>query len=253
MPMKFFPIFEHKGFNVLADIGERLSYAGTLQSEILNPGEWLSGLIFFITALIPKWRDDHDRSKETAEDILTTQLCAHLNTQSRLSDGWDYLQFRREEPDDIDSSRRIDLAVAPGVAKIKVMGREYTQYEILLPIECKRLPTPNGSNRDEREYLYSKYSTTGGVQRFKAGHHASKHAHAAMIGYVQSNDIDFWQLRIDKWVEDLIIDVASGWSEGDKLRMAEHNSEIRVALLQSTHARVHGLKPISLDHIWVEM
>src|SRR3546814_1117379 len=72
---------------------------------------------------------------------------------------------------------------------IWIEGRQYTEYQTLLPIECKRLPTSTGTDRDEREYLYSRFSTTGGVQRFKAGHHAASHARAAMIGYVQGRDI----------------------------------------------------------------
>ena len=34
-----------------------------------------------------------------------------------------------------------------------------------MPIECKRLTTPVGKERDEREYLISKFSSTRGVHR----------------------------------------------------------------------------------------
>src|SRR5690606_26604196 len=102
------------------------------------------------------------------------QLCARLNSACRHSN-WDFLQFKREEPDEEDAQRAIDLAVAPRGATLWLEGRQYTEYRTLLPIECKRLPTPAGPKRDEREYLYSRHSSTGGVQRFKAGHHGSIH------------------------------------------------------------------------------
>jgi len=39
-------------------------------------------------------------------------------------------------------------------------------------------------NRDEREYVFSKFSSTGGIQRFEAGHHGSNHVLGAMTGYI---------------------------------------------------------------------
>src|SRR3546814_5118302 len=120
---------------------------------------------------------------------------------------------------------------------IWIEGRQYTEYQTLLPIECKRLPTPTGTDRDEREYLYSRFSTTGGVQRFKAGHHAASHARAAMIGYVQGRDIPAWSVQLDRWIEGLAGDAVEGWSDTDKLAMVEHDTIARIASLRSDHAR----------------
>ena len=154
---------------MLADEGECRVQVGRLDSEVHLPGEWINALVGFIGSVLPGWRDDPRRPARTGEDALTAQLCAKLASASRHTPGWDFLQFRREEPDAADSRRAIDLAVAPSGSVIWIEGREYTEYQTLLPIECKRLPTPTGHKRDEREYLYSRFSTTGGVQRFKAG------------------------------------------------------------------------------------
>src|SRR3546814_18725311 len=100
---------------------------------------------------------------------------------------------------------------------IWIEGRQYTEYQTLLPIECKRLPTPTGTDRDEREYLYSRFSTTGGVQRFKAGHHAALHARAAIDGYVQGRDIPAGFLTLDRcmWGGDgRASGGGRGWREG---------------------------------------
>ncbi len=238
---------------MLADEGDRLAQAGALDSGIHLPGEWLSSLVAFIGSVLTGWRDDPVRPAETGETKLTAQLCSRLNSISHHSPGWDFLQFKREEPDEASGGRSIDLAVAPSGSTIWLSGREYTEYRTLLPIECKRLPTPSGTNRDEREYLFSRFSSTGGIQRFKAGHHGATHDRAAMIGYVQDRDIPHWQVQLDGWIDALTDDPASGWSATDKLALIEHDATMRRASLRSNHSRRTGLKPILVDHLWIEM
>lgn len=238
---------------MLADDGDRRAQAGSLDSDVHLPGEWFSSLVGFIGSVLPDWRDDPIRPAHAGETGLTAQLCARLTSASRHAPGWDFLQFRREEPDDTDGRRSIDLAVAPSGTVIWIDGREYTEYQTLLPIECKRLPTPTGTTRDEREYLYSRFSTTGGVQRFKAGHHAASHARAAMIGYVQEHDIPSWATQLDQWIAGLESDAVEGWSAADQIAVVEHDTAARTASLRSHHARRTGLDGIRIDHLWIEM
>lgn len=246
-------IFGHRASSVLADEDEASVHAGTLGTHIHLPGEWLSSLVGYIAAALPAWRDDPRRPAQTNETGLTAELCARLNSVSHHSPGWDFLQFRQEEPDDVRAGRFIDLVVAPSGALIWIAGREYSEYRILLPIECKRLPTPSSTDRDEREYVFSQFSSTGGIQRFKAGHHAAGHARAAMIGYVQDRDIPFWCTQLDAWIDGLVSTAVHGWSADDKLALATHFSAARIACLQSTHKRAAGLEPILIDHLWIEM
>jgi hypothetical protein len=42
-------------------------------------------------------------------------------------------------------------------------------FDPIMPIECKRLPTPKAKDRDEREYVITEGATAGGIQRFKLG------------------------------------------------------------------------------------
>lgn len=246
-------ISARRASSVLADDGERQTQAGSLDCGVHLPGEWLSSLLEFIGSVLPGWRDDPARPARTAETGLTAQLCSRLTSASRHAPGWDFLQFKREEPDETDGKRSIDLAVAPSGSVIWIEGRQYTEYQTLLPIECKRLPTPTGTDRDEREYLYSRFSTTGGVQRFKAGHHAASHARAAMIGYVQKRDIAAWTDQLDQWIAGLESDAIEGWSAADKLALVKRNTVTRTASLRSDHARRAGLNGIRLDHLWIEM
>lgn len=253
MRMTSSQIFAHRVSSVLADDGDGRAQTGSLDSGIHLPDEWLSSLVGFIGSVIPGWRDDPARTAQTGETGLTAQLCSRLTSASRHAPGWDFLQFRREEPDETDGRRSIDLVVAPSGSVIWIEGRQYTEYQTLLPIECKRLPTPTGADRDEREYLYSRFSTTGGVQRFKAGHHAANHVRAAMIGYVQARDIPAWAVQIDEWIDGLGGGAVEGWSIADKFAIVEHDTAARMASLRSDHARRNGLKSIRIDHIWVEM
>src|SRR3546814_6367648 len=161
----------------------------SMGSDCHLPGECFLSLVGFIGSFLPGLRDYPIRPAHAGETGLTAQLCARLTSASRHTPGCDFLQFKREEPDDTDGRRSIDLAVAPSGSVIWIEGRQYTEYQTLLPIECKRLPTPTGTDRDEREYLYSRFSTTGGVQRFKAGPHAASHARAAQIGYLPGRDL----------------------------------------------------------------
>lgn len=253
MQMTSSQIFARRVSSVLAENGDQRVHAGSLDSGVHLAGEWLSSLVGFIGDVLAGWRDDPARPDQTGETWLTAQLCSRLTSASRRAPGWDFLQFRREEPDETDGRRSIDLAVAPSGSVIWIEGREYTEYQTLLPIECKRLPTPNGTNRDEREYLYSRFSTTGGVQRFKASHHAASHARAAMIGYVQARDIAAWAVQIDEWIDGLERDAVEGWSTADKLNIMKHDTVARIASLQSNHARSAGQSGIRIDHLWIEM
>ena len=238
---------------MLAEQGGSKIWSGKLDHTIQLSEIWRLSLVSFIANELPNWRDDSCRPSEKAETILTSQLCAYMNSITRMSQGWDFLQFRTEEPDEIIRSRRVDLVPAPLGVTIWIEGREYSQYASLMPIECKRLPTPSGSARDEREYLFSTYSSTGGVQRFKAGYHGAAHSMGAMIGYIQDHDVEYWTWKIQRWLNDLVADKISGWRKEDALSIASCNKEERAAIFESIHSRSDKLPPIKLFHLWIDM
>jgi hypothetical protein len=230
--------------------GQRL---GSLSREITLSATFSQELLTFISNELPHWRDHVDRPHEVAEPRLTAQLCAHLNSAARRTRGWDILQFRQEEPDENNRGRTLDLAAAPCDATIWIEGRRYIEFDTLLPIECKRLPTPLGSDRDEREYVFSKYSTTGGIQRFKDGNHAPSHRFAAMIGYIQQDTPEVWVAHVAQWITDLAATSTPGWSANDLPRIEHSNVAMGVTVLSSTHSRAKLLAAIELRHLWVKM
>lgn len=237
---------------MLADTGDFPLAAGVLDAELHLPGQWFEALLAFLQTSLMSWRDDPRRPAETGETRLTAQLSQFLNSACRHSN-WDYLQFTREHPDEVRRERAIDIAVAPRAATIWVGGRRYSHYDTLLPIECKRLPTPLGANRDDREYVYSRFSSAGGIQRFKQGLHAAAHRQAAMIGYIQTDDVTLWKDQVSAWLTALASEQPEVWSKHDAIDLIAHDTHGRSAILRSTHRRPDPAEPILINHLWIQI
>lgn len=236
---------------MLADTPPRTLGVGTLGKGIQQPGTFVMQLVHFVADHLPSWRDHPDRPAVCSETELTAQLGVYLNSEARRS--MDFVQFMTEVPDSVQPGRHVDLAVQPcGV--LHVEGQSFTQFQILLTIECKRLPTPRDSRRSEREYVTANVgSTTGGIQRFKLGAHASAHNLAVMIGYLQSGTATQWLQRINKWItEESKANVL--WT-GERLVAAVGSSRGHarsVHRFYSSHRRVKGTSDqIELWHLWI--
>ncbi len=227
--------------------------SGNLDPEIHLPLTAKSELFQFIAEELPRWRDHPDRADKSKETVLTEHLCDYLNGAANHSTAWSHVQFRTETADETHGGRTIDLAVKPRGVSLIVEGRRHTQFDALFPIECKRLPTPKENRRDEREYVITEHGTTGGIQRFKFGHHGASHTFAAMIGYVQEQNFAHWLSQTNRWIRDLSAELDSAWSESDSLRELDNNAVARVCILESLHERPDGLDVCKLRHIWIAM
>jgi hypothetical protein len=227
--------------------------AGRLEPEVQLPGTYRNALLDFIADELPRWRDHPERRPETSEIGLTDQLCDHLNSAARTSVGWSRVQFRTEVPDELRRGRAIDLAPKPCGSVLVIEGRRHTQFDTLLPIECKRLPTPKAKDRDKREYVATAAGSTGGMQRFKFGHHGAAHRAAAMIAYVQEQTFSHWLTQVNGWIQDLSSEIDSAWNASDALRPLKEDSAAGICTLRSRHQRSGGLEAIDLQHLWVRM
>ena len=227
--------------------------AGSLEPEIQLPWTARYELLDFIADELPRWRDHPERKAETSETALTGQLCDHLNSAARLSDGWSRVQFRTEVRDEAQPGRTIDLVPKPCGGTLVIEGRRHTQFDTLLPIECKRLPTPKGRDRDEREYVVTGSGTTGGIQRFKFGYHGAAHPVAAMIAYVQELSFSHWFAQVNGWIQALSEDTGSPWGESDLLHQEKEDPARGLCILRSHHRREGGREELDLRHLWVQM
>jgi len=226
--------------------------AGRLDPEVQWPWTARYALLDFTAYELPRWRDYPGRPERTSETALTDHLCDHLNSAARTSDGWSRVQFRTEVPDDTTPSRHIDLAPKPCGAVLVIEGRRHTQFDMLLPIECKRLPTPRETNRDEREYVVTAIGTRGGIQRFKFGFHGAKHCLGAMIAYVQDQTFAHWIEQVNCWIVALSADPGSEWRLSDCLRPISNDVDAGLCTLRSDHRR-EGHKELELRHMWIKM
>jgi len=226
---------------------------GRFEPAVHLPGTARYELLNFIAEELPRWRDHPERKPETSETALTDQLCDHLNSAARTSAGWSRIQFRTEVPDEVRRGRAIDLVAKPCGATLLIEGRRHTQFDSLLPIECKRLPTPREEDRDEREYVVTSPGTTGGVQRFKFGYHGAAHRVGAMIAYVQKMTFSHWLGKVNGWIRDLSAETDSVWSDSDILLLVKEDSAGGLCTLHSRHQREGDLKEVELRHLWVRM
>ena len=237
---------------MLADNFNQQTRIGLLNSELQLPASALHALINFIADELPRWRDDPERTASAAETELTEQLCARLTSVTRHSGGWDHYQFRTEVIDEVKKNRKIDLIASPCGAIIWIDGRRCTQYDTLLPIECKRLPTPKDNARDEREYVVNRKATTGGMQRFKEGNHGANHSLAAMIAYIQAETAESWFNQVNTWITELSKSDRN-WSTNDMLSRDSVQANSGLMSCRSLHFRGSKLSELELRHLWIDM
>ncbi len=227
--------------------------SGRLDREIHLRNTAKHELVNFISEQLPFWRDHPDRPEKQSETALTENLCDHLNSAVYDSETWSHVQFSRETSDETHAGRKIDLTVKPRAAVIYIQGRRHSQFDALFPIECKRLPTPKGKDRDEREYVITEPGTTGGMQRFKFGHHGATHAFVAMIAFVQEHSFQHWHEKVNGWISDLTQAPNSSWKLDEVLHVVDENKNSKICSLASTLQRHGNLNDCELRHLWVQM
>jgi len=228
-------------------------HSGRLDREIHAPSTAKLELVGFIVKELPRWRDHPDRPDAEAETTLTGHLCDHLNSATYHSAVWSHVQFRTETADEKQAGRKIDLTVKPRGAVLIIEGRRHSRFDALFPIECKRLPTPKGTDRDEREYVVTEHGTTGGIQRFKFGYHGAAHTFAAIIAYVQDQTFSYWLNQVNCWIRDLSAKPKSAWSVSDVLQSLSDDSATGISTLRSRHQRADGLDECELRHLWIRI
>jgi hypothetical protein len=230
-----------------------IACSGRIDQDIHLPCTAKRELVEFIADALPRWRDNPDRPIAHAETTLTEHLCDYLNSAAHFSAVWNHIQFRTETGDETRGGRKIDLTVKPCGASLIIEGRRHSQFEALFPIECKRLPTPKAKDRDEREYVITVPGTTGGIQRFKFGHHGAAHTFAAMIAYVQEHPTSYWVKQVNSWIRDLSAEADSVWTKSDCLHLLSDDTASGLCALASSHHRAGGLDDCELRHLWITM
>ena len=123
------------------------------------------------------------------------------------------------------------------------------KHKNIFVFEAKRLDNTLEKSR-EREYVIG---LTGGIERFKKEKHAKDLLHAGMIGYVQTDDFNTWENKINTWISDEIIKPSSStliWDNTDKL--FKKNQTTQITKYTSSHICI-SKKQINLTHLWINL
>ncbi|KYG71177.1 hypothetical protein EV198_3553 [Roseivirga ehrenbergii] len=187
-----------------------------------------------------------------SEKALTDKLCKYFN---RVAGPYPFF-FHHENVENHSSgmSPQIDIGTLSREEQITVGDRNYAEFDSFFSIEAKRLPTP-GQNR-EKEYVIGHDKPTGGIERFKKGIHGKRLGYAAIIGYVQKEDFDFWFLQINDWIEELVKTSQGEWIVDDKLRRLTVQNGNQLAKFQSDNIRLPAKSKtdkIKLLHFWITL
>lgn len=239
---------------MIADETHSTSAIGSPDAALLDADAFHYAIVHLIEQELPVWRDRPQRPPFQDEPRMNQSLCLHLNRAARHS-GFDSIEFIQEPIQ--SGSRRGDIGVmAEGT--IAVEGRDYWDFVQLLPIECKRLPTPPDSRRSDCEYVHGlPGSRVGAIERFKHGLHGPRNQRAMIIAYVQEQTIEHWMGAINARLNELASDsVDDGlWVPVEKL-IPHANTNAELHKLHSTHKRItknSGADFIEIAHLWLQM
>lgn len=240
---------------MIADESPKTPTLGTTDTEVLDAGAFHERIVTFIEQELPIWRSRPELSQVTDEPKLNQSLCLHLDKASRRQ-GFDSIRFLQEPLQ--TSGRHADIGVIP-MDNIMVEGVCYHDFEQLLPIECKRLPTPPDIRRSDLEYVHGVPGhRTGGIERFKHGLHGPTNQHALIIAYVQAKSFAHWLTAINTRLAQLATDVADAglWNPPETLTNCASTHSSDTKRFKSCHRR---LKPpcssdnVKMEHIWLRM
>lgn len=239
---------------MIADESRPTPGIGTPDATLLDADAFHHAIVAFIERELPVWRDRPTRPQLTDEPNLNQSLCLHLNSAARRQ-CFDAIQFLQEAVQ--IAGRRADMGVMP-LGTIMVEGRTYEDFEQLLPIECKRLPTPPDKRRSECEYVHGLLGhRTGAIERFKHGLHGPTNHRAMIIAYVQSQSFTHWLTAINERLDKLANEGSDMglWSPAEPLSVTTSSH----SALHKIHSNHRRLQPpghsgfVGIEHLWLQM
>jgi hypothetical protein len=238
---------------MLADSGRE-----TVFGQLEGPSQAASILtvIAFVETHLVQFSKKYTGSAIINEKGLTQQLFILLEFNAR-EQGYPFL-FVPEYMESVEKgdSPQVDIGVVSVEEKEQfINSKYYSSQKSFFSMEAKRLDKI--SKIREKEYLLGhfeneRYIDCGGVERFKKEIHGKGLQYAAMIGYVQRFDFDYWLHTINSWIDDLIAGKTSStvsWSKKDQLHELRKTPE--TAKFQSENSRETG--SIILFHLWVNL
>lgn len=182
-------------------------------------------ILLFLKNVLPDFEHDFktERPKIHLEDDISEQLLLYFQVKAKDEN----LLFS------FNAKKGVDFRIQ--VAPFKLGA------DPIFVIEAKRL--------SKQHYDYVR-GDKGGIERFKRecfgfGKHLST---SAMIGYIQELNKEYWEQKINFWIEEAVMnDKDIIWTEEDKL-VVENNLSHYI----SKHTRISGTA-ITIYHFWISL
>ncbi|GBU26563.1 hypothetical protein R84B8_00073 [Treponema sp. R8-4-B8] len=207
------------------------------QGEPINELEIYETLFVFIDEFLYNYKP---LTKETEEDKITQNIEYLLNEETHDNDNGFIFQNQYKE----------------GIYTTDIGVYLRSMHKVFCWIEAKRLPTPDRGKKcdDEREYVIvdkmKGFKGNGGIQRFKENKHAKNLHYSIMFGYIQDkNNTDYWLLKINTWIKELINEDNEFWNNEDCL--VKCNTK-KCDSFFSVHKR-KDKTTITLYHYWIKI
>jgi len=233
---------------MLADSSQNIS-SGML-SQGIEPESSIKSVIEFIEIHFAEFSQKVKGELTTSEKALTDKLCKFLN---RNASAYPFF-FQHENVENHASGRspQTDIGILSESELLTIGDRSYGEFDSFFSIEAKRLPTP-GQNR-EREYVIGHDKPSGGIERFKKRIHGKNLRYAAIIGYIQKENADYWFLKVNDWIGELITSVPIEWNENDKLVKSQCDvANLNKFTSMNLKEAIGEKEVIKLFHFWINL
>lgn len=234
---------------MLADVSQNNSSGKLAEGVELDSS--ISSVVEFIKIHFAEFSNKVKGEISASEKSLTDRLCKYFNRKATAYPF--YFHHENVENPASGISPQTDIGVLSNEEQITVGDKCYGEFDSFFSIEAKRLPTP-GQNR-EKEYVVGYEKPCGGIERFKKGIHGNNLRFAAIIGYIQKEDVNHWFLKINEWIGELTTSLPNEWKESDKLILKQENNE-GVSEFTSLNLRSKTGEQetfIDLFHFWINL
>lgn len=188
------------------------------------------------------------------EKGLTQKIICLLNKKACNNNiGYYFHQEFIEEPNR-GGSQQVDI----GTVYTQINSSGYADDESFFSIEAKRLNINLPTIRKE-EYVVGRddgksYVFSGGIERFKMGLHGKNLEQSAILGFIQTNNFEYWKEKVNDIINEQIDNpniINLEWEEADKISFIRSRNNF--ALYKSVSNSSYENKNITLHHIWIDL
>lgn len=225
--------------NTLKLSGDKPSFSQSVKTQNLYEEILIDNISFFLKLSASHMFESTNEDRFNQDFYIET--VRYFNTKSRgvvlIPEFKDYVTIGA------NSRKRVDFAF--------VSSAQGACTKQLYVVEAKRLPTDKEQGRREKEYVCGHKKDTGALERYKSGSHGLRLSKSAVIGYIEQDDFNYWNKKINEWISERASSTPSVWSTSELL----NNLLIDKTENFSTSRSIINRKSdyIELFHLWIKM